>query len=368
MDVEIGFPRVDEGSSARVVGKNAVTREEDTLKTKIKIAALSLVGIPAYLLTLNKGLSLLNEPNDALVYIGYVMLLAVAAATVYIGIRANRRFLRVAAVVAISGIGSGCAYTTIEPGHVGIKVEQTGSQRGVQDFPVKTGRVWYNPVNEFVLDFNTSVQQYTWTKDKVEGRADNEEMCFKSSDFLIFCADVNAAFKVIDEKAPQFYVQFRNDDIDKFVHGFFRNVIRDSLTKYATLYSADDLNGAKQDEMLIKVTDASRAELLGYGVNLIKLGFAHPPRPPEQIQKAINLKLEAVQNAIRTENELRQTEAEAKKKIAEAEGKAKANQAEILSITPQLLQMRALEKWDGKLPVVNGSGGSMILDLSALRK
>jgi regulator of protease activity HflC (stomatin/prohibitin superfamily) len=188
-------------------------------------------------------------------------------------------------------------------------------------------------------------------------------MCFKSSDFLIFCADVNAAFKVIDDRAPAFYVNFRNADTDKFVHGFFRNVLRDSFTKYAAKYSSDDINGGKQDELLVNVTQSSRAELLTYGVDLIKLGFAHPPRPPQEIQQAITMKLTAVQRAIQVENELRSAEAEAKKKIAEAEGKAKANQVEMSSLTPQLLQMRALEKWDGHLPQVNGSGALPFLNI-----
>lgn len=257
---------------------------------------------------------------------------------------------------------TGC-YTTVGPGHVGIKVEQTGHQRGVQDFPVKTGRVFYNPFNEDVLDFNTSVQQYTWTANVGEGHPTNEEMCFKSSDFLIFCADVNAAFKIVEDKAPQFYVNFRDADTDKFIHGFFRNVMRDSFTKFAATYTSDDINGGKQDELLVKVTTASRAELLTYGVDLIKLGFAHPPRPPPEIQQAITAKLTAVQRAIQVENELRSAEAEAKKKIAEAEGKAKANQVEMSSLTPQLLQMRALEKWDGHLPQVNGSTALPFLNL-----
>jgi regulator of protease activity HflC (stomatin/prohibitin superfamily) len=223
--------------------------------------------------------------------------------------------------------------------------------------------VWFNPFNEDVLDFNTSVIQYTWTKSLDEGKAANEEICFKSSDFMIFCADVNAAFKVVDEKAPYFYVKFRDADTDKFIHGFFRNVIRDSLTKYASVYSADDLNGAKQDDLITKVFEASKSELDGYGVQLIKLGFAHPPRPPQAIVDAINNKLAAVQRAIQAENELRQAEAEAKKQIAAADGKAKSNQIEMSSLTPQLLQMRALERWDGHLPQVSGSGALPFINI-----
>lgn len=322
-------------------------------------------------MTLNCGLGLLNEPNDALVYLGYVMILAVAVA-IFAGTRVALKVYPMLAVTALAVTMGGC-YTTIPPGHVGIKVQQTGSQRGVQDFPIKTGRVFFNPFNENVLDYPTNVQQYTWTASQNEGKKNkegvspNEEMCFKSADFLTFCADVNAAFKVMEDKAPHFYVQFRSDDIEQFIHGFFRNVIRDDFTKFGGNYTADDLNGAKQDELLTKVKEAATAELLTYGVQLIKLGFAHPPRPPPAIQEAINLKLKAVQDSIRVENELRQAKAQAAKQVAEAQGKADSNRIEMQSITPQLLQMRALEKWDGKMPIVQGGAGSTLLDLNSLR-
>lgn len=341
-------------------------------KLKWKPAAFWLVALPACILILNCAFGLLNEPDDALVYLGYVMIVAVAALIGLAGRSVARKLYPLLCVVALAVTTGGC-YTTVPPGHVGIKVQQTGSQRGVQDFPIKTGRVFYNPFNENVLDYPTNVQQYTWTASPNEGKKDkdgaspNEEMCFKSADFLTFCADVNAAFKVMEDRAPHFYVPFRSDDIEQFIHGFFRNVIRDDFTKFGGNYTADDLNGAKQDELLTKVKEAATAELLSYGVQLIKLGFAHPPRPPPAIQEAINLKLKAVQDSIRVENELRQAKAQAAKQVAEAQGKADSNRIEMQSITPQLLQMRALEKWDGKMPIVQGSGGNTLLDLNALR-
>jgi len=47
--------------------------------------------------------------------------------------------------------GTGC-YKVVAPGHVGIVVKQSGSDRGVQDFPIQTGRVWYNPIQRGCAD------------------------------------------------------------------------------------------------------------------------------------------------------------------------------------------------------------------------
>ena len=57
---------------------------------------------------------------------------------------------------------TGC-YKVVAPGHVGIVVKQSGTDRGVQDFPIQSGRVWYNPVNEAVLTYPTYVQRAIWT-------------------------------------------------------------------------------------------------------------------------------------------------------------------------------------------------------------
>jgi len=100
-----------------------------------------------------------------------------------------------------------------------------------------------------------------------------------------------------------------------------------------------------------------------FGVNVIALGYAASPRPPEAVATAINAKIAAIQKANQTENELRQSEAEAKKTVAAAEGTAKANDLISRSINAQLVlwqqltvQQKAIEKWNGQLPQYSGGG------------
>lgn len=58
---------------------------------------------------------------------------------------------------------TGCG-TTIPAGEVGIKVNQWGKKRGVQDYPILTGRVMFNPITEDVIKFPTYRQNRVWTK------------------------------------------------------------------------------------------------------------------------------------------------------------------------------------------------------------
>src|ERR1700678_4451373 len=65
----------------------------------------------------------------------------------------------------------GCQATTrVDAGHVGIRVKLAGSDRGVQDMPVVTGWVVYNPITEQIIIFPTSVQNVVWSSNPHEGR------------------------------------------------------------------------------------------------------------------------------------------------------------------------------------------------------
>lgn len=70
--------------------------------------------------------------------------------------------LGISTVLVFCFMSAGC-YKMVEPGHVGLLIKQTGSDRGVQDYPIQTGRVFYNPMNEDVDVWPTNVQRVIWS-------------------------------------------------------------------------------------------------------------------------------------------------------------------------------------------------------------
>jgi regulator of protease activity HflC (stomatin/prohibitin superfamily) len=80
---------------------------------------------------------------------------------------------------------------------------------------------------------------------------------------------------------------------------------------------------------------------------------------------AIEAKVTAEQQALAARNKLEQTKFEAEQRVAEARGKAEAIrvESEALRSNPQILDLRALEKWDGVLPQVTGSGGVPFINI-----
>ena len=357
------------------------------MKTGLKVAVvlgLVMVGM----LVFNYAIHLTNNASDISVAAGVGILLVYVAIAVALGIfvfrkienAARQNLDRLGMFFAVIFVGASCMLTTgcgttVEPGHVGIKINKWGTYRGVQDLPLQTGWVSYNYFTEDVLQYPVFVQRVVWTENTSEGKPQNEEILYNSRDELVFKADISASYELIADKVPHFYMKFRNDDVNAFTHGFFRDRVRDALNEVATQYTADELYGEKKTEFLKKAEDMVRLNVEPIGVHLIALGYTSSPRPPEQVATAINNKITAIQKAIQSENELRQTEAEAKKNIANAHGQAMANQELTKSLTPELLewrkldlqskgidvqftslavQDRAIARWNGGLPMYTG--------------
>jgi regulator of protease activity HflC (stomatin/prohibitin superfamily) len=290
----------------------------------------------------------------------------------------NRIRLFLIATIAVLSLWSiGC--TTVEPGFVGIEVNKLGSQKGVQDFPQRTGFVTYNPWATEIVSYPTFVQTAKWTKDPNEGHPMDESFTFTTKDSMVVNADVSASYHLLPERVPAFYVQFRLDDIDKFTHGFLRNITRDQFNEVGGSYNIEQVMG-DNGPFLLQVRAAVQKQLQPFGVQIDQLGFIGAPRPPQNVIDSINMKVQAQQIALQKQIEVQQATADAQKNVAEAEGQAKAqiarangeaeaNRVRNSSLTPQLLELKRLEnqhdliwRWNGARPSteINGAGGLML--------
>jgi len=220
----------------------------------------------------------------------------------------------------------GCA-KRIGPGRVGIKVDLAGSQRGVEDLPIRTGWVFYNFLSSTIVEYPTSVQTAKWTKDPNEGSVNNEEMSFNTKDGLTVYGDLSVSYHLDANKVPAFYVKFRNDDIGQFTHGFLRKRgTRCHQPDRVAIYGARDY-GRKKSELEQNSRQDLQKQVADIGVVIDQFGFIGSPRPPQSVIDAINAKVQAQQIAVQKQNELVQSQADAAKLVAAAEGQAKAQVA-----------------------------------------
>ena len=269
--------------------------------------------------------------------------------------------------------------TRIGAGHVGVEVVLSGSQRGASEIPIRTGWVFYSPLRSQIVEFPTFVQTVKWTQDVNEGRAVNEQMSFNSKEGMEIYSDVSLSYSIDPQRVPDFYVKYRVTELDQFTHGILRDVVRNSLNEVASTYTVEQIYGEQKTAFLTQVQHRIQQQMDAVGVQIQQFGFIGAPRVPQVIATAITAKAQAIQDAERARNELAKTQAEAAKQVAEAEGEAKsgvmraqgeaeANRIRQSSLTPQLLQLRALEnqralieRWNGQLPSVETAGNSAMM-------
>jgi regulator of protease activity HflC (stomatin/prohibitin superfamily) len=279
------------------------------------------------------------------------------------------------AVFVLACVIGSASCTRVDPGHVGIRVKLAGSQRGVQNAPTVTGWVVYNPLTELVVEFPTSVQNIVWTKDVNEGSPADESITFASSEGVSINADIGLAFHIDPEHAPKLYARFRQRDLSILAHGFIRNVVREAVNETAAVMPVQEIYGSGKTRLLNDSLHKVIDRLSSDGFVIDQLTFNSALRLPDNVVAAINRAMEATQNSIQAENRVRQIRAEADQAIAAARGaaeaarqraggeadalliraraEAQANEIIRLSMTPAVIQYRALERWDGQLPVVN---------------
>jgi len=129
-------------------------------------------------------------------------------------------------------------------------------------------------------------------------------------------------------------------------------------------YTAEQLI-SQREQVRSKISSLIQSKLDPIGVATDSLNIVNFDFSPS-FNQAIESKVTAEQNALASKNLLAQKEYEAQQLVATARGKAEAMQVEAAAMAnnPQILQLRALEKWDGVLPRVS-SGTVPFIDVKS---
>lgn len=274
--------------------------------------------------------------------------------------------IRFIALICLVATLSGCKF--IEPGYVGIKVNSYGNQRGVEDFPIKTGRVPYNIFTETVYEFPTFMQNRRWTAEA------NEAFTFSTKEGAKITASVGLNYSLDPDKVPALFVAHRSD-LKTITDSYVRTQLQKSFTDIAGKYSNIEIMGAKQEQLLREVQDRLASKLASRGFLIDNVAFIGAPEPDARVAASINSVIEATQEAQKAEAKVAQVAAEAKQAITKAQGEADAiairakaeSDANLLvakSITHALVSYEQTKKWNGVAPRVQAGGsGNLLLNV-----
>jgi len=273
-----------------------------------------------------------------------------------------RKILFVIMVVLLSFGSAACS--KVPAGHKGVKVYLLGSSKGVEAEELGVGRYWIGWNEELYL-FPTFTQNYVWTKDPAEGSENDESITFQTVEGLSVNADVGISYHIDPNKVTDIFQKYRKG-VDEITDIFLRNMVRDAFVTVASTKPVETVYGAGKSDLIKEVEKMVKAQVAVIGIEIENIFLIGDMRLPGAVLAALNAKIEATQKAQQRENEVREAEAQAKKKVAEATGEAQsitvkataqaeANKILAASITPTLVQYKAIEKWDGVLPKFSGS-------------
>lgn len=141
--------------------------------------------------------------------------------------------------------------------------------------------------------------------------------------------------------------------------------IQECVKAVTAKYTAEQLITERQ-QISDQMKELLNEKISGYGLeleifNIIAFEFT------EEYNAAIEAKQTAQQNALKAEQDLQRIKVEAEQTVAQAQAEAEAYRLKSEQITPQMIAMEYIDKWDGKLPAVaGGDSSSMLIDISEI--
>jgi regulator of protease activity HflC (stomatin/prohibitin superfamily) len=275
-----------------------------------------------------------------------------------------------ALVILISFLSS---YTVISPGNTGVIFNVwTGSLRTVPQ-----GMAWRLPWITQVQSYPTALRTYTMVRRAGEGSsAEDDSIDLPTREGQHITQDISVTFNTSENQAAQVFKAFKGADISEIEATFIRRTIITVAQNTAGQMSLSEVISAKRNDLQdnIQKTLAVEVEKMGFHLDKVNLGASHLP---QSLEVQMQQKMAAQQQAQQAEYELQKQQMLAKAEVAKAEGEAQsilvrakaqsvANQLLQSSLTSNLIQSKAIDKWDGVLPQVSG-GSTPFIDLRGMK-
>lgn len=298
----------------------------------------------------------------------------------------------IAALVVVGGLVF--TFTCIEripAGYCGIVYNMSG---GVEDEVLTQGWHMVAPTKK-VTKYSVAIEQGYMSRDSVEGDKDDSSFDIPTSDGKTINVDLEYSYHFDPENVHITFEKFRGQSGSHIESTFIRGKLKAWAGEISSTFPVTDIFGDKRQELNQQVFSHVSEKFKDYGIVMDSVNFTRIETDAETaaaIQKKVNaqqaLELEKIQaetaqvaankdkevaliNA-QKDKEVALIAAEKEKEVAKAnaeaakirgQGIADGNKAINESLTPQLLERQKLEKWDGKLPQIQGENSDLIVDV-----
>lgn len=272
------------------------------------------------------------------------------------------------ALSAVVGVGIlvvvSSSWVNIPAGYVGVVFNKSAG--GVQAENLHEGWHFRTPIVTYIREYPVALRTYS-NIGAGEGNSPGSAglVTLPTAGGQHIDQQISVVYHVSPSSANFVFDKFKGADIEDIETDFIRRNVQSVATAITGSYDLMAVLGPAKAEIQSKMQESLRTKLAEYGFVLdqVNLGYA---KPPESIEAALQAKMQAEQKADQAKYGLQQAEMDARAKIATAEGEAKANALVRQQLSPEFLRFRSLEvnqkaidKWDGKLPVQMIPGGAV---------
>jgi regulator of protease activity HflC (stomatin/prohibitin superfamily) len=266
--------------------------------------------------------------------------------------------------VVVGALALGLLTTTfarVQPGHVGIRANNIAG--GVS--PDSLGVGWYFALpGTHIFEYPVFTRSYTWTSSTTEQSDYDESFSFQDKNGLSLKADVAVTYHVDPNRASILFQRYRTD-MDLIIAGPLRNAIRNAIVERASQLGVEEIYGTHKSELISSALKRVQHDFAPVGLQVEQLYWAGNIAVPQAVLDQINAKIANEQAALAAQANIATATANANARIAKAKGDAEAIQVEAQAIrtNPEIVRLRAVEKWNGQLPTYTGSGPMPFIDV-----
>ncbi|BFI95281.1 MAG: prohibitin family protein [Rhodanobacter sp.] len=251
----------------------------------------------------------------------------------------NKRTLWLVALAAAILMTLWSTVVTIGPGNRGVLM----TFGAVHDGVLTPGLHFKLPFVQTVKQMNVQIQKSQTTE-----TAASRDLQNVSTEVAVNWA--------IDPADAEWVYQHLGDE-SELANKVIAPVVSNAVKAVAARYNAEDLiesrdKVAAQIQQQI-VTALGQYKVQVQGVNITNFQFSHA------YSEAIEQKQVAQQRALQATYDLQRTKIQAEQEVAQAQGQSEAQKLLQQTITPQIIQLKAVEKWNGVLPQVVGGNGTL---------
>jgi regulator of protease activity HflC (stomatin/prohibitin superfamily) len=239
----------------------------------------------------------------------------------------------------------GC-FSSIKTGEVGIKT--------------KFGKITDTYLSEGI-NFKMPYEKIEKVNIKVQKYENKEELSTSTKDMqIVNNIKVTINYQVNGKEAVNLYKRVGNNYKQTILEPAIQETVKATISKY----TSEELV-TKRSEISLDINNTLNDRIKGYGINSVSVAINNFDFS-QSYNDAIEKKAVAEQEVATAKNQQQKAKIEAETKIIKAKSEAEANKNLEKSLSPEILQQKFIEKWNGQLPTV--TSGNSFLDVSKYLK